>query len=466
MCPQFESGRSHQENVNGKRGAPLFFIYTNMSEIQPRIIGTETEFGLIVEGRYGYSSRDIADALPKHLVGANEFLSNGARLYIDFNNQLEYATPECRGISDAVHAEIAGEHIVYETLENLTGPEQLTAFHLFKRVIADNGTTWGYHENYGIERRAFEDPDLKVLLLGHLATRNIFVGAGRWQPDGSDIAAVGPGQKSHDIEQEVCTGTTSHKPLLNLRDEPHAPDHLARLHITSGDPNISPWATWLKLGTTSLVVRLAEEEMLSGELPLFSDSAAVGRAVGADSGLNTSFDLIYGTKMTAANMQEWLISRCEEMAERVALPKDELQVLEAWRQAHDDIKIDPARLVYRADWITRKKLLGGFALRHVDDAERGKKLYMANQAWDMIHPSAGIGIRSRGRMAFPGYDPDQVERFILHPPHNTRAYGRGKLIRNMPRRHRANAEVDWERVSTHDAEYYLLDPLKPEAEKV
>lgn len=436
---------------------PSFFII--MSNLRNRIIGTETEFGLIMPDFGGIYSEKLQSALPKNIVGAQEFLSNGARFYNDFNNQLEYASPECYGVVEAVHAEIAGEKVVYDTLRKLADKEEIGNFHLYKRVIDDRSTTWGYHENYLVDRKAFTSWELRSLMLGHLATRNIFVGAGWWLGNHEDVAYVVPAQKSQTVEVDASLTTTHDKPLLNLRDEPHTmAEEWARLHITSGDPNISPWATWLKLGSTSLVLRLSEEDFAPDVLKRFVKPAETCHMVGLDAEIANIYSLTNGDSISAMDMQEWLIELCEQMAEEIDIPKEEVEVLRAWRKALDDIRRDPENLMYKSDWITRRRLLGGFAARHAVTDPYSRELSQVDQTWDMIHPTIGVGVRHRERMAFPSFDLTRVAKYTTHPPAHTRAHARAEIIRNMPKKARNHASVDWEHVEFGGKEYHLLDP--------
>lgn len=433
-----------------------------MSNLRNRIIGTETEFGLITPGSSGIYSEQIHSALPTHVVGVQEFLSNGGRFYNDFNNQLEYASPECYGIVDAVHAEIAGESIAYDTLRQLKDKEKIGDFHLYKRVIDDRSNTWGYHENYLVKREAYNSWELRSLMLGHLATRNIFVGAGWWLPSEDDVAYVVPGQKSQTVQVAASQMTTQDKPLLNLRDEPHTlATTWARLHITSGDPNISPWATWLKLGSTSLVLRLAEEGFAPSVLNRFTKPAETSKMVGLDSELKNVYPLTNGDTMSAVDMQEWLVELCEHMAEEIDLPKEEMAILQEWRKVIGDIREDPETLMNKADWITRRKLLGGFAARHAIPDPYSPALSRVDQTWDMIHPKIGVGVRHRDKMGFPGFDPQRAESYITQAPPHTRANARALLIKNMPKKARDHASIDWEHMEFAGKEYFLFDPYDP-----
>ncbi len=61
--------------------------------------------------------------------------------------------------------------------------------------------------------------------------------------------------------------TTLKRPIINTRDEPHADaDKYRRLHVIIGDANLSEISTYLKVGTTALVLTMIEEKALPGDL--------------------------------------------------------------------------------------------------------------------------------------------------------------------------------------------------------
>ncbi len=98
----------------------------------------------------------------------------------------------------------------------------------------------------------------------------MFTGAGRVSigPDGST-----PGfqlsQRADFIEVEVGLETTLKRPIVNTRDEPHASaDRYRRLHVILGDANLLETATYLKVGTTALVLDMIEARTLPGGLAL------------------------------------------------------------------------------------------------------------------------------------------------------------------------------------------------------
>jgi hypothetical protein len=76
--------------------------------------------------------------------------------------------------------------------------------------------------------------------------------------------------------------TTLKRPIINTRDEPHAdPEKYRRLHVIIGDANMSEISSYLKLGTTSLVLAMIEDRFLGSDLAVESPVAEL-RAISHD----------------------------------------------------------------------------------------------------------------------------------------------------------------------------------------
>ena len=62
-------------------------------------------------------------------------------------------------------------------------------------------------------------------------------------------------QRADFFEEEVGLETTLKRPIVNTRDEPHADaQKYRRLHVIVGDANMTEVATFLKVGTTAIVL--------------------------------------------------------------------------------------------------------------------------------------------------------------------------------------------------------------------
>ena len=70
-------------------------------------------------------------------------------------------------------------------------------------------------------------------------------------------------QRADYFEVEVGLETTLKRPIINTRDEPHAdPEKYRRLHVIIGDANLAEISTYLKVGTTALVLAMIEDGFL------------------------------------------------------------------------------------------------------------------------------------------------------------------------------------------------------------
>lgn len=187
------------------------------------------------------------------------WLGNGARMYEDIGGHPECSAQEVSSLEEVPAVSISGERRLYAVLANARGGDKvLERFMLMKQTNDHFGVTAGYHENYLADRRRL---NIKAGQLGglglHLASRTIYAGAGsillRQDSGGADYMLA---QKMPDVHKDFDAYTTGVcKAVVNLRDEPEADEkRFVRVHVTSGDPHISPAALKLQRGTTQLVL--------------------------------------------------------------------------------------------------------------------------------------------------------------------------------------------------------------------
>src|SRR5436309_1655248 len=78
-------------------------------------------------------------------------------------------------------------------------------------------------------------------------------------------------QRAQHICQEISGATTSSRSIINTRDEPHADaERYRRLHVIVGHSNLSEVATYLKIGTTALVLDMIEDGFFDRDYSLQS----------------------------------------------------------------------------------------------------------------------------------------------------------------------------------------------------
>src|SRR4030081_3821017 len=236
------------------------------------------------------------------LGAANVILTNGARLYVDHAHP-EYSTPEVTNARDVVIWDKAGERIMEEAaLRAATVPGQ-RRMQLYKNNVDGKGASYGSHENYLMKRST---PFTSVIsgLTPFFASRQVICGAGR--------VGVGPAgeqagfllsQRADYIEVEVGLETTLKRGIINTRDEPHADsEKYRRLHGIGGDANLAETSTYLKVGTTSLVLDMIEAGRRFDDLRLADPVRAV-HAISHDPTLKATVELSDGRRSTALDLQ-------------------------------------------------------------------------------------------------------------------------------------------------------------------
>lgn len=177
------------------------------------------------------------------------------------------------------------------------------AITLYKNNTDNKGASYGAHENY-LMRRSTPFADIVKHLTPFFVSRQVITGAGR-VGIGQDGRKHGfqLSQRADFFEVEVGLETTLKRPIINTRDEPHAdPDKYRRLHVIIGDANLAEISTYLKVGTTSLVLSMIEDRFLARDLSIEGPVAAL-RAVSHDPTLRQTVTLQDGRTLTGIQLQ-------------------------------------------------------------------------------------------------------------------------------------------------------------------
>ena len=379
-------------------------------------------------------ARETADATQltdEDLGLANVILTNGARLYVDHAHP-EYSAPECTNPRSVVVWDKAGERIMAEAAAKAATVPGSHPIQLYKNNTDNKGASYGTHENY-LMRRATPFADIVKNLTPFFVTRQVICGAGR-----VGIGADGRGsgfqisQRADFFEVEVGLETTLKRPIINTRDEPHAdPEKYRRLHVIIGDANMSEVATYLKMGTTALVLAMIEDKFFSHDLSLEAPVADL-RAVSHDPSLKYLVTLRDGRKMTAVQLQtEYLELARKYIEDKYGTDADEmtLDVLSRWESVLTRLADDPMQLSRELDWVAKLELLEGYRRRDSLGWD-ASKLQLIDLQYSDVRQERGLynQFAARGRMERIT-DEKAITWAIDNPPEDTRAYFRGRCLR-------------------------------------
>lgn len=447
-----------------------------MSELQPRITGTEMEWSLQTRSgnREEFTQAPVSEAnrilqlTDPGLLKMGQMLSNGARLYVDVGDHPEYATPEDVSFRSTVANEIAGENILYDALVAARERGILYDFILNKRVVDDQLRTWGYHISLSADATKLEATKAGLSPLGpHLATVNLYTGAGAIVKPGQRVVYA-IAQKSLNLNTDFNTSSHQHaQPLISLRDEPHAPlDKYRRVHITSLDANISPWSTWMKLGTTSIVLRMIENGYWdSSSIDFEEDMYKVALAVAYDPDLKKVVRRSDGKTIRPLDVQGEILQQAMKMADTPGtLTKEEMQVLKEWERALTDLAVDPIKLIDRADWVLKRAWLSRYMSQNALRMSHPRVIRKDRQ-WSHMGPE-GIGVRYRDGKTWKEWMPHkQAEQAYLNPPTETRALARAAFIAEYAGKH-YETSASWTFASAanvdHEVKARFNDPYATE----
>ena len=297
---------------------------------------------------------------------ANMILTNGARLYVDHAHP-EYSAPECTDPLDAVIWDKAGERVMEAAARHVASVPGAAKLQLYKNNVDGKGASYGTHENYLMSRQT---PFSAIIagLTPFLVSRQVVTGSGRVGvgPSG-DEAGFQLSQRSDYIEVEVGLETTLKRGIINTRDEPHADaDRYRRLHVIIGDANLAETSTYLKLGTTALVLDLIEDGPAYGidlsDLTLARPVNAV-HAISRDPALRVAVALVDGRELTALALQRIYLDRVAKLVDSRDPDPRASDVVETWAHVLDLLERDPMECAELLDWPAKLRLLEGFRQR-------------------------------------------------------------------------------------------------------
>ena len=389
-----------------------------------------------------------AEADPSQLTDddpglANLILTNGARLYVDHAHP-EYSSPEVTNPRDAVLWDKAGERIMARAVELVAQVPGSMPVNLYKNNTDNKGASYGTHENY-LMRRTTPFAEIVRHLIPFFVTRQVFTGAGRIGL-GQDGRGTGfqLSQRADFFEVEVGLETTLKRPIINTRDEPHAdPERFRRLHVIVGDANLAEVATYLKMGTTSLVLAMIEDDFLDVDLVLSAPVREM-HAVSHDPGLRHLVTTVSGRRLTAVQVQLELLEQARKYVEqRIDPDPDTVDVLERWESVLVRLESNPSSLSRELDWVAKLSLMQGYIDR--DGIDWGHpRLELVDLQYSDVRPEKGLAQRLQSRGALERITTDaEVSRAVDTPPEDTRAWFRGECMRRYPD---AIAAASWDSV--------------------
>ncbi len=462
-----------------------------------KIIGSETEFGILLKGQaradavsssmflvnsypYTVSSSPLWDYENENpLVDArgfeadgererpgsdynkllNKLLLNGGRFYVDGAHP-EYSTPECSDPRELVVFEKAGERILELSVEFANRRKKGEGqFSIYKNNTDNKGISYGYHENYLVDR-AVPFQTIVDQMTPFFVTRSIFTGSGKVSLDmRKEPTPYQISQRADFFETLVDLNTMVKRPIINTRDEPHAdPARYRRLHVIVGDANMSEVTTYLKVGTTALVLEMIEAGREVLGVALENPVEAI-KAISRDTAVKGTYRLKKGGEWSAIQIQRSYL----EVAESHFLGRSDAQdILTRWRTVLDKLEEEPRQLVREIDWLIKREMMESYINRKGCAWSDSRIAMMDLQYHDVVQEKGLYYALERGNHVERLISSEEITNAQETPPTGTRAYFRGTALRKFPKDIYA---ASWSTLLFHAGngtikKVPLMDPMK------
>lgn len=198
-----------------------------------------------------------------------------------------------------------------------------------------------------------------------------------------------------------------------------------RLQISCSDSNRCQVAEFLKVATTSLIVRMSNDGFIS-DAPQLVDPIASLNMVGRDLDLKDKMLTRSGQSLSAIEIQRWYLNKSEQyLNQQKTVTLEDQETLRLWKQVLDCLEHAPQSLIGRIDWITKAQLI----------EQAGADLdYWGKKKIDIKYHELGSGyyedMQAQG-LSLDIFDSSEIEEAIHKPSSCLRAQMRSHLIKNV-----------------------------------
>ncbi len=280
-----------------------------------------------------------------------------------------------------------------------------------------------------------------------LLTRYIIIGNGNYCDGQYTLSQRIPSL----LQAKTDANAPSTRVLFHRRDEEHCTNGL-RIHITSGDSNISEFSNYLKMGMTGIVLKMIEQEFISQRFEVLdlmrtleeinSDMTCKNRRI-----IYRKFRFPRIRKIlpflktmekreckNAVQIQEMYLGMAEKFAEKHGIKTD---VVKNWRWVLNAMKKNPELLENKLDWMIKKNLINLAEDESVKENINLQYHALGGESFfSKIAKQFGIGRITAET---------DVEKAIYEPP-NTRALTRKQLVEKLNKDNCTIKKLDWDSI--------------------
>ncbi|MFQ5840730.1 MAG: proteasome accessory factor PafA2 family protein, partial [Candidatus Methylomirabilales bacterium] len=237
--------------------------------------------------------------------------------------------------------------------------------------------------------------------------------------------------------------------IINTRDEPHADEEkYRRLHVIVGDSNMSEWTTYLKVGTTALVLAMVEDGWIKRDLALEDPVRAI-KEISHDVSCTRKVRLKRGIELSAVELQREYYDLALSYYQGRETTPQVLDILEKWGWVLDQLAEEPQGLNRHVDWVIKWELIRSYMARRQVGVE-DQRISMLDLQYHDIKRTRGLYylMAKQGLVEHLVLDA-QVDEAMLEPPQTTRAKVRSDFIKYAMGRNKSY-DVGWSYLKLND----------------
>ena len=451
MSMEHEYGLAHKFNKDHRLLA--YEIYNSVNEFS------------LIENRTVFNTR-------KHL-------KNGSQTYVDCSH-IEIALPECSNPRDVVLYDQASSYI----LKRIADEKNIL---IFKNNLDSEETSFGCHENYSLDIMALKE-NLKIRnntksenfyssclskishsLTPFLITRPIIAGSG-YISDNRYLLS----QRATVVDVDISPTTLRGRAIINTKNEPFSKTGI-RLHLISGDSNISEYTNYLKIGTTSLVLTMIEQGIQFPEILVENpvktlkeinhkkiDSKINGlRVITEKPGLGKYFSIPEEVSSSPLEIQRIYLKRAKEFLpgnKNLSLSWAE-KLTNEWEFVLDSLQEDPKSLNRHIDWVIKKSLITEY-IKSNKIKIYNEKVKKIDLCYHLISGNGGLDSYSTILNLEKILAEEEIKKAISSPPNDTRAYGRTKILELLLKENVKKINFSWDSIYHPKGNFQLPEPYE------
>jgi hypothetical protein len=200
-------------------------------------------------------------------------------------------------------------------------------------------------------------------------------------------------------------------------------------------------STFLKVGTTALILKMVEDESLP-DLSLDSPVAAL-HDISWDTSCRQTVKMRDGRRIRALELQWEYLDLAKTFVKEVEPTADNGEVLTWWETVLNGIEDDPLSLHRELDWVAKYRVMEAYRERDGLDW-RSPKLAMIDLQYHDVRQDKGLYYRLvDGGNVERMVSEAEIQRAVDEPPDDTRAYFRGRCIARYPQ---SIAAASWDSI--------------------